>query len=97
MNYSRINSNVQNLTIICPNVLANPTSQYNLRNQKDIPLIPCCISLMYNLFPPSTIRAWNKLTYSMRNAPSLNALIFFATVTLKFHLHTRLRNESSFL
>ncbi len=46
-------------------------ARYALRNASDIPLIPCRTQLYTNSFLPSTIREWNRLEETIRNAPSL--------------------------
>ncbi len=63
---------------ISPNYLVNilppviDTTRYNLRNSDDLQLIRSRTTLYYNSFLPFTVREWNSLPDSTRNAPSHN-------------------------
>ena len=63
-------------TGIAPDYLSNllPTAsqyRYALRNSENTPLIPCKTKLYSDSFIPATIRQWNTLPQSARNALSL--------------------------
>ena len=63
-------------TGLTPHYLSNllPTAsqdRYALRNSENTPLIPCKTKLYSDAFIPATIRQWNTLPQSARNALSL--------------------------
>ena len=97
------------LSCLTPPTIAE-LSDYNLRNRDDISTIHSRTSLYYNSFLPSTIREWNSLPLSLRQAPTLTCFkrklndnislppqYYFSGSRQSQILHCRLRTNCSSL